>query len=667
MKILHRILLIGFIPLLTFLIVAGLNLAQLFSDYATFTKMEKNVYFFNAASNLVSHLQRERGGTALFLVGDMDLATLADLQQKTDSTLDMFVQSLNQSALNEQTKEKHAQVVSSLKQMRAAYAQPQVNLREKQIGEYTEFIQELINTQTLVPNGPTTRGFGKILSSLMILEVAKESAGRLRANGGSLLALDAPLSNDQFNLVTKLKSEVDVGLTSPALVLSAASVEILTVLPEKTHWQEVERIFRILLTRAQSGGYGVSGSSFYTIMTEKINDIDGVVRGETNGLMQRLQKEQGALNQTLMVSLGLMGILTIGVIIITIYFALNIVKRINTVIASLKDIAEGEGDLTVRLQSGRDELGVLSNYFNVFVENLQKMMVDVRTNAVSLAQSANQMTSLSAQVSRGASDTAQRSSTVSAAAEEMSANTASVAASMEETSTNLTSVASAAEEMSTTITDIAGFSDNARSTSNQAIDQARGMSDLMQELVVAAQEIGKVTEAITSISSQTNLLALNATIEAARAGESGRGFAVVANEIKELAHQTTNSADHIRQRIAAIQASTTSAQQVVQGIATVIENVGETIGTITASINEQATATREIVQNIAEATLGVQNANELVAESASVSQTIAQDIAGVHATTEDMTTASQEVNMGAEELSQLSGQLEAVVNRFRLE
>lgn len=667
MKIIHRILLIGFIPLFTFMIVAGLNLSQLLSDYSTFTKMDKNTYLFSAASNLVSHLQRERGGTALFLVGSLDSKGLADLRQKTDTTVALFEETLVHSALHDDVKKKLADRAAALGQMRRSYDQPEAKLRERQIVEYTQFIQELIALQSLVPNGPTARGLGKTLGSLMILEVAKESAGQLRANGASLLSLDAPLTNDQFALVTKLKSEVDVGLTSPALVLSQSSVDTLRSLPQKTSWQEVENIFRVLLTRAQSGGYEVSGPAFYALMTEKIDNIDAVVRDETNQLVQRLQKEQKSLHQTLIASLSLIGLLIIGVLVLTIYFALDIVRRINTVVTSLKDIAEGEGDLTVRLQSGRDELGILAKYFNIFVENLQKMMLDVRNNAVSLARSASHMTALSAQVATGASDTAQRSSTVSAAAEEMSANTASVAASMEETSTNLTSVASAAEEMSTTINDIAGFSDKARSTSGEAISQARSMSVLMHELVIAAQEIGKVTETITAISSQTNLLALNATIEAARAGEAGRGFAVVANEIKELARQTTDSTEHIRQRITAIQGSTDSAQQVVQGIATVIEDVGETIDTITASINEQATATREIVQNIAEATLGVQNANELVAESATVSQTIAQDIAGVHATTEDMTAASQEVNMGAEELSELSGHLETVVNRFRLE
>jgi len=81
----------------------------------------------------------------------------------------------------------------------------------------------------------------------------------------------------------------------------------------------------------------------------------------------------------------------------------------------------------------------------------------------------------------------------------------------------------------------------------------------MQALGSAAQEIDRVTETITEISSQTNLLALNATIEAARAGEAGKGFAVVAGEIKELARQTADATEDIKRRISGIQASTGSA------------------------------------------------------------------------------------------------------------
>jgi methyl-accepting chemotaxis protein len=127
---------------------------------------------------------------------------------------------------------------------------------------------------------------------------------------------------------------------------------------------------------------------------------------------------------------------------------------------------------------------------------------------------------------------------------------------MEQTTANLAHVAAATEQMTSTIGKIAQNSDKARRITGEATRQAAGITEQINELGMAAREIGKVTEAITQISAQTNLLALNATIEAARAGAAGKGFAVVATEIKALAQQTARATEDIKGRIAGVQSAT---------------------------------------------------------------------------------------------------------------
>jgi methyl-accepting chemotaxis protein len=259
-----------------------------------------------------------------------------------------------------------------------------------------------------------------------------------------------------------------------------------------------------------------------------------------------------------------------------------------------------------------------------------------------------------------------KANTVAAAAEEASANTLSIAAGMEQSSSSLSSVASATEEMSATVGDISSNTSKARSISEQAMGQAHTITDQMQKLGQAAQEIGHVTETITNISAQTNLLALNATIEAARAGTAGKGFAVVANEIKELARQTAEATEDIKARIAGIQSSTGTAISDIGQITNVIKDVGAIVASIAAAIEEQATVTKDVAGNIAQASGGVREANQRVSETAEVSKTIAHDIAGVSSAVVDIRQGGEHVEASAIELSRLAEQLGAQVSQFRM-
>jgi methyl-accepting chemotaxis protein len=233
---------------------------------------------------------------------------------------------------------------------------------------------------------------------------------------------------------------------------------------------------------------------------------------------------------------------------------------------------------------------------------------------------------------------------------------------MEESSASLASVASATEEMSATVGDIAANTARARATSKAVI-----ISEQMQKLGKAAQEIGQVTETITNISAQTNLLALNATIEAARAGAAGKGFAVVANEIKELAKQTAEATEDIKARIAGVQNSAGLAITDINEITAVIKEVGGIVSSIAAAIEEQAAVTRDVAGNIAQASAGVRDANTHIAQTSEVSKSIARDIAGVNGDVADIRRGGEQVQISAVELSHLADQLKTQVSQFRMQ
>ncbi|WP_162601474.1 methyl-accepting chemotaxis protein [Occallatibacter savannae] len=313
-----------------------------------------------------------------------------------------------------------------------------------------------------------------------------------------------------------------------------------------------------------------------------------------------------------------------------------------------------------------DEIGDATKALNAMKNSLRQLLAAISAGVQALSASAADLAASSRQTVSGTAEASEKAHTVAAAAEEASANTISIAAGMEQSSSSLSSIAAATEQMSATVGDISSNTARAHMISEQATAQAQTIAGQMQRLGQAAQEIGNVTETITNISAQTNLLALNATIEAARAGTAGKGFAVVANEIKELARQTVDATEDIKARIGSIQQSTGAAITEIGQITTVIGDVGTIVTSIAAAIEEQATVTRDVAGNIAQASQGVRDVNERVSHTAVVSKSIAADIAGVNGAVSDIRQGGERVQTNAADLSRLAEQLGARVAQFKV-
>jgi methyl-accepting chemotaxis protein len=346
----------------------------------------------------------------------------------------------------------------------------------------------------------------------------------------------------------------------------------------------------------------------------------------------------------------------------------GIAAPLTGVVAHLGRIAEGDlsQDASTEFQARGDEIGILARAQQAMIVALRKMIQEISRGIEVLSSSSTELMSSSSQMTSGSRHASDKAHSVSAAAEQMSSNITSVAAGMEETTTNLAHVSSSTEQMTATIGEIAQNSEKARRITDEATRQADRITGQIDQLGVAAREIGKVTETITEISSQTNLLALNATIEAARAGSAGKGFAVVATEIKALAQQTAAATEDIKGRIAGVQSATAGGIAEIGKISQIILDVSAIVASIAAAIEEQSATARDIARNIGEASSGVTDANARVAETSQVSREIAKDIVSVDQSAQEMASGSDHVRENANGLSQVAENLKAAVARFHV-
>ena len=308
----------------------------------------------------------------------------------------------------------------------------------------------------------------------------------------------------------------------------------------------------------------------------------------------------------------------------------KILKPLERLAVSMRDIAEGEGDLTHRLAiHGTNELDQVGLSFNTFIARVEQIVLRVLANATELAVSAGDLDRI-AQESAAQSRMHQDQTTnitssmseIAGAGQEISRNTEAAAKAAEVAEQN-------AQSGGKTIEGMLGTMQNVLSANQQTARR-------VETLGAASSSIGKVLGVIKDIAGQTNLLALNASIESAHAGIHGKGFAVVADEVRRLAERTRQATDEIEDAIRAIQNDTSevieATQQSVQGaesgvisansagqvLASIIrgsEAVQKRVSEIAGASKEQSNATSSVNENLSEIASIIKRAGDSSAQS----------------------------------------------------
>ena len=300
-------------------------------------------------------------------------------------------------------------------------------------------------------------------------------------------------------------------------------------------------------------------------------------------------------------------------------------RAIRQISGRIKEITEGDGDLTARIESQRrDEIGELAQQFNAFIKRIDDTLQSVSSSTMSLQHA-------SSEIAKGS--------------QELAARTEQAAANLQQTSASMEQIAAVVNNASDSAQQADQLALSTRDLAQQGLHSMHSVEQTMDTINDSSSEISNIVSLIDSIAFQTNILALNASVEAARAGEHGRGFAVVAQEVRILASRSSDASKNIATLI------NTSLSRTKVGVDQV-KQTGVTMQEMVKSIERVADVIAEISAGAKEQSVGIGQVNDAVNELDSMTQHNASMV--------------EESSAAAAELREQADRLGALVGAFKL-
>jgi len=354
----------------------------------------------------------------------------------------------------------------------------------------------------------------------------------------------------------------------------------------------------------------------------------------------------------------LVGLVMLGFVVLVCSLAwwlieTKVVRTLGSLASRLQDIAEGEGDLTRRIEvNGNNEIDEVGKWFNVFIARIEEIVQRVIGHAQTLEAAATELALTAQETAAQAKAQQEQASRISVTMNEMSAAVGEISQTTQSAAADARKAEESAHSGGQTVRSTV-------ETIGEVLKANQQTSLRIEELGRSSDAIGKIVSVINAIAGQTNLLALNASIEAARAGEQGRGFAVVAGEVRQLAERTSLATKEIDGTVRSIQLGTAEAVEAMRASMAHVESGVESArsaGTALDSIIHGSESVQKMVTQIASAATEQSYSTQSVVTNVNeIAAIIAQTAAG-----------SEQSVQACEQLSRLANELASLVGSFKV-
>jgi methyl-accepting chemotaxis protein len=372
----------------------------------------------------------------------------------------------------------------------------------------------------------------------------------------------------------------------------------------------------------------------------------------------------------------------------------QIIKPVNNLVRYATQVSEGDLSTTISLNNS-DEIRKINDAINVIVSNFKAIVSDIINNSNQLADTSDELVGISGSLWENANEMQAQSEdvastsiqmtnymgTIASSIHQMNANVKEVTLSSEEMSVDIQSIKDAIESLTMSMSEIDKSAIKGADTAGKAKTHADNARQIINQLGLSAEKIGEITKMIKHIADKTNLLALNAAIEAAAAGEYGKGFGVVANAIQQFADQSNNAAENIAVSISEVQDNIHKAVDSISDFSGVMEDLYTFSEVIQQGVEGQQKITEKIFSDISSAMTKTENTTfsmrefsegiEVISinsnDAAEGVNVVADKIKHVNQAAKKTASIVKNVQSSTTALSQISDQLMALVNHFKVE